>query len=82
MLDFIYAVNTRYIALGHLTVFLKEGAPSGLVVLAYNNMLIAAIYKVDIAVILVEVSEQWQQIKVYGVPIRCYINSSHSLEIA
>ena len=58
MLDFIHAVNARYIALGHLTVLFKEGAPSGLVVPAYNNMLIAAVHKVDIVVISVEVSEQ------------------------
>jgi hypothetical protein len=80
--DFIRAVNAGYAASGHLTVLLKEGAPSGLVVPAYNDMLIAAVREVDIAVISVEISEQWQRIKVHGVPIRRYMNSSHGLEMA
>ena len=80
--DFIRVVDAAYAASGHITVLLKEGAPSSLLVLAYNDMLIATVRQVDIAVISVEVSEQWQRVKVYGVPIRRYINSNQGLELA
>jgi hypothetical protein len=57
LLDFIYIINTRYTASGYLIVLFKKEALSGLIVLIYNNILIAAIYKINIAVILVEISE-------------------------
>jgi len=80
--DFIRVVDAAYAASGHITVLLKEGAPSSLLVPAYNDMLIATVRQVDIAVISVEVSEQWQRVKVHGVPIRRYMNSNRGLELA
>jgi hypothetical protein len=69
LLIFIRAVDLGYTVLGHLTVLLKKGTPSNTLVPAYNNILIAAVQRVDPAVVLVEISEQWQRVKVYRVLI-------------
>ncbi len=79
---FIRAVDSGYAASGHLTVLLKEGAPSSMLVPVYNDMLIATVRRVDSAVILVESSEQWQRVKVHGVPVQRYMNSANGLELA
>ena len=49
---------------------------------AYNDMLITAIQRCDPAVISVEISEQWQHIKVHGVLVHRYMNSENSLGLA
>jgi hypothetical protein len=79
---FMRAVDSGYAASGHLTVLLKEGTPSNTLVPAYNDMLIAAVRRVDPAVVSVEISEQWQRVKVHRVPIQRYMNSNHGLELA
>ncbi|QGA12365.1 hypothetical protein EYB26_000009 [Talaromyces marneffei] len=79
---FMRAVNAGYAASGHLTVLMKEGTPSKVLVPAYNDMLLTAIRRADPAVISVEISEPWRRVKVHRVPIRRYINSSNGLELA
>ena len=82
MPNFVRAVNAGYAASGHLTVLLQEGTPSNVLVPAYNDMLITAVRRCDPAVISVEISEQWQRIKVHGVPVHRYINSENGLGLA
>jgi hypothetical protein len=82
MPNFVRAVNAGYAASGHLTVLLQEGAPSSVLVPAYNDTLITAVRKCDPAVISVEISEQWQRVKVHGVPIQRYMNSENGLSLA
>ena len=82
MPNFVRAVNAGYAASGHLTVLLQEGTPSNVLVPAYNDMLITAVRRCDPAVISVEISEQWQRIKVHGVPVHRYMNSENGLSLA
>jgi hypothetical protein len=42
-------------------------------VIPYRDALIAAICQADLAVVSVELSEQWHQVKVHGVPLRRYL---------
>ncbi|KAE8550136.1 hypothetical protein TMatcc_001241 [Talaromyces marneffei ATCC 18224] len=79
---FMRAVDAGYAASGHLTVLMKDGTPSKVLVPAYNDMLLTAIRRADPAVISVEVSEQWQRVNVHGVHIQRYMNSSKGLELA
>ena len=82
MPNFVRAVNAGYAASGHLTVLLQEGTPSNVLVPAYNDMLITAARRYDPAVISVEISEQWQRVKVHGVPVHRYMNSENGLSLA
>ena len=82
MPNFVRAVNAGYAASGHLTVLLQEGAPSNVLVPAYNDMLITTVRRCDPEVISVEISEQWQRIKVHGVPVHRYMNSENGLGLA
>ena len=79
---FIRAVDSGYAASGHLTVLMEKGTPSNMLVPAYSDMLLAAIRERDPAVVSVEISEQWQRVKVHSVPIKRYMNSMHGLELA
>ena len=79
--DFVRAVDVGYAALGHFIVLLKEGTPSNALVLAYSDMLITTIRRVDPGVVSVEISEQWRRVKAHGVPVQRYMNSSHGLEL-
>uniref|UniRef100_A0A093X6J6 Phosphonoacetaldehyde hydrolase n=1 Tax=Talaromyces marneffei PM1 TaxID=1077442 RepID=A0A093X6J6_TALMA len=51
---FMRAVDAGYAASGHLTVLMKDGTPSKVLVPAYNDMLLTAIRRADPAVISVE----------------------------
>ncbi|KAI7974128.1 hypothetical protein EIK77_002993 [Talaromyces pinophilus] len=82
MPNFVRAVNAGYAASGHLTVLLQEEAPSNVLVPAYNDMLITAVRRCDPAVISVEISEQWQRVKVHGVPVQRYMSSESGLGLA
>jgi hypothetical protein len=57
LLDFIYIINTRYIALKYLIILLKEEASNSLIILVYNNIFIATIYKINIVIILIEINK-------------------------
>jgi hypothetical protein len=48
----------------------------------YNDMLLYAIRQVDMAVISVEVSEQWHRVKVQAVPTRRYMSTEQGLALA
>jgi hypothetical protein len=63
-------------------VLMEKGTPSNMLVPAYSDMLLAAIRERDPAVVSVEISEQWQRVKVHSVPIKRYMNSMHGLELA
>ena len=55
---------------------------SNMLMPAYNDMLITTTRRYDLVVISVEISEQWQRVKVYRVPVHRYMNSENGLSLA
>jgi hypothetical protein len=71
---FMRAVDSGYRASGHLTVLMERGTPSSALIPAYNDLLLGAVRRIDPAVISLEISEQWQRVKVHSVPLQRYRN--------
>jgi hypothetical protein len=69
LLIFMRVVDSGYSASGHLIVLIERGTPSSALISVYNNLLLGAIRRIDLVVILVEISEQWWRVKVHSVPL-------------
>jgi hypothetical protein len=57
LLIFIRVVDSGYSASGHLIVFIERGISSSAFISAYNDLLLGAVRRINLVVILVEISK-------------------------
>ena len=55
-----------------VSVLLREGAISSMIVPKYSDVLLTAVRKVDSEITAVETSEQWYRLKMHGVSLVWY----------
>ena len=65
--------RVRYAPSGSISALLTEKADATMLISLRSNLLIQAAKSVDNAVVGVEVLEQWQRLKVHGIPLDRYI---------
>ena len=65
--------RVKYAPLGSISVLLTEKADATMLIPSRSNLLIRAAKSVDEAVVGVEVLEQWQRLKVHGMPLERYL---------
>ena len=64
---FVQVLNAEYSMAGAMSVLLREGAVSTMLVPKYSDMLLTAVRAVDPEITAVETSEQWYRVKMHGV---------------
>jgi hypothetical protein len=71
--DFLRVVDVGYTRTGAISIILQKGSLNHMLLSRYTDLMIAAVRKIDPAVISLEAPEQWYRLKVHGVPIKRYL---------
>ena len=66
-------IRVRYAPSGAISALLSEKADAGQLLPRRSNLLIRAVKAVDPAVVGIEILEQWQRLKVHGMPLERYL---------
>ncbi|ODM16151.1 hypothetical protein SI65_08585 [Aspergillus cristatus] len=76
---FIRVVDAGYTNTGAITILLEKGTLGSMLLPDYKDLLVTAARQADLAVISVELPEQWYRVKVHGVAIRRYLTCGLAL---
>src|SRR6266480_5880541 len=72
LLTFVWMLNAEYSMADAVSVLLRKGAVSTMLVPKYSDVLLTAVRAVDPEITAVETSEQWYRVKVHGVSLARY----------